>query len=330
MGKHWAFIVPQYTVQILFMSYLIIVTTFHTKSVTFFESALIIYTVLARSFIIAVRYGFISEARYKLYYSKATANWVAQDLLVLGWLKMSPKTVQEQINATKHRLKIYDEDWMFYFIEKLPKDLDSRLSDDDYYDNDKYNENIIKQKIRSSKNLLQMRRKKGASFIGEDLDLIHQAPLKSDNEEGKNHQLNLSKDVGLNLSVSEDEENGHDANRSYKAESILREMLLLDSANVGMPKYLKCIVLLRIVLQVASQFYHNDRSFVFHWYEYLVTSWYLFTLFYLYGANLIFIVAGMVDFKRKLFLMKIMQSLITPDKDEDFMFSKYFPTINIC
>mmetsp|Transcript_8634 Transcript_8634/g.7652 ORF Transcript_8634/g.7652 Transcript_8634/m.7652 type:complete len:85 (+) Transcript_8634:213-467(+) len=50
----------------------------------------------------------------------------------------------------------------------------------------------------------------------------------------------------------------------------------------------------------------------------------------IYGVNLTFMYAGIIDFRRKLFYMKILQSMISPDKDKQFVFSTYFPTLNIC
>jgi hypothetical protein len=50
----------------------------------------------------------------------------------------------------------------------------------------------------------------------------------------------------------------------------------------------------------------------------------------IYGVNLTFIYAGIIDFRRKLFFMKILHSMITPDKDKYFAFSTFFPTLNIC
>ena len=38
---------------------------------------------------------------------------------------------------------------------------------------------------------------------------------------------------------------------------------------------------------------------------------------------------GITDYKRKLFYMKILNSMISFDKDQKFTFSTYFPTINI-
>lgn len=52
--------------------------------------------------------------------------------------------------------------------------------------------------------------------------------------------------------------------------------------------------------------------------------------FIIWGYNIRFIYVGVTDFRRKLFFMKILKSMISVDKDKDFIFSTYFPTLNIC
>mmetsp|Transcript_15995 Transcript_15995/g.13974 ORF Transcript_15995/g.13974 Transcript_15995/m.13974 type:complete len:231 (+) Transcript_15995:1332-2024(+) len=56
----------------------------------------------------------------------------------------------------------------------------------------------------------------------------------------------------------------------------------------------------------------------------------MFSVFFIYGTNFLFVTSGLIDFNRKLFFMKILQSLISPNKDKLFVFSTYFPTINSC
>ncbi|CAI2359033.1 unnamed protein product [Moneuplotes crassus] len=325
IGTHWWIVVPQYSLQLFFIGFLAIVVFLPTKSLTHYETGILVYSVIARCFIIAVRYGFMSITRFKLYKSKATFSWILHDLLLLGWLKMTPESLKEQITATKNRVKILEEDWNFIFIETLPIDLHNRLLDLDNHNQENYDEEQIKRKIKYSRKVLHMRKTKEASFVGEDLDIIHKTS-KSDKPDDKNSDSENA--YGFLSKV--DEENMPTEETTYKAESILREMLTLDSAYHGVPRYAFWIVGFRILLQVCCQFFENNMSFVFHWYEYLATIWYSLTLFYIYNANLFFVISGLADFKRKLFLMKILGSLISIDKNRDFVFSSYFPTINIC
>ncbi|CAI2386921.1 unnamed protein product [Moneuplotes crassus] len=327
IGMNWRIVLPQYVVQILCVGFISIVACFPTKGLTYYEIGFLVYIVTARSFVIAVRYGFMSRARYKLYKSKTNFSWISQDLLLFGWLKMSPSSLREQVNATKHRIKILDEEWNFNFVESLPLDLHLKLCNLDYYLDEGFNEKDYKCKIKSAIKVHQMRKSKKSSFVGENLDMIHRV-FKQSSADG-NRQTDKF-DFEKEFLSSIDEENTPSCNPSYKAQSVLREMLMLDSVHHGVPRYALCVVIIRILLQVVCQYFENNRSFVFHWYEYLITIWYLGTLLYIYKANLIFVIAGLVDFKRKLFLMKVLKSLISIDKDKNFILSSYFPTINLC
>ena len=44
--------------------------------------------------------------------------------------------------------------------------------------------------------------------------------------------------------------------------------------------------------------------------------------------NILFVLAGIVDYKRKLFFMRVMTALISPAKDKDFEYASLLPTIN--
>ena len=132
IGNHWLFLIVQYSTHTFLLSYIVVFHVLPMKSVTYYEISFLIYTIIARCFIIAARYGFISSTRYQLYKSKVNFNWISSDFLLFGWLKMSPKSLKEQIEASKYRLQIYEKDWNFSFVECLPKDLSNRLQEDNY------------------------------------------------------------------------------------------------------------------------------------------------------------------------------------------------------
>ena len=98
----------------------------------------------------------------------------------------------------------------------------------------------------------------------------------------------------------------------------------------GKPFAVLLVVITRIVMQFFVQYYETGFSFSFFWYEWLMTLFYVLIVILVYGVNFIFIFAGIIDFKRKLFFMKILQSMISVEKDPDFTFATYFPTLNIC
>ena len=130
-------------------------------------------TIISRCFIVSVRYGFMSSLRYKLSSSKANLNWIIADFLFLGWLKLSPKTAKNEIAATRHRLQINDDEFKFNFTQDLPLELEQRFSKDDYYINNKEGISLLKTKVATQRQLFRQRKKPGASFIEDELEIVH-------------------------------------------------------------------------------------------------------------------------------------------------------------
>lgn len=88
----------------------------------------LVIMMMCRSFVIGVRYGFMSTARYQLYKTKVNLKWILEDLLFFGWLELKPKTLKEEIIASKARIEIDNEEFEFTFCRELPKGLDIKLS----------------------------------------------------------------------------------------------------------------------------------------------------------------------------------------------------------
>ena len=106
-------------------------------------------------------------------------------------------------------------------------------------------------------------------------------------------------------------------------------MGLLESAINNSSFPLVLIVIIRLMIPTLANLYTNDFKLWPHWYEFIMIACEWIIICLIYGVNLTFIYAGIIDFRRKLFFMKILHSLISPEKDKEFMFSTYFPTLNI-
>ena len=220
---------------------------------------------------------------------------------------MGPKSLKEQIKASKQRLQIHDDEWKFSFIENLPADLHQRLTKNREDQGNKFDPKIFRQNTKiSSKSIASM------DFSKNDRN----ARKVKGEEEKRNY--------------TEDEEMRGDKYKVYQVESVLKEITLLEATHSGNSSYAIWIIITRCVLQLIYQFHTGGDTFNLPWYEYILTFWNLLAIFVVYGTNLIFIYAGLIDFKRKLFFMKILQSIISPNKERNFAFSNYFPTINSC
>ena len=101
-------------------------------------------TIFMRSFIIAVRYGYISEMRLRtlsagvLEFSKITS-----DLLVNNWLLFHPEYLNIEYESTIFRNEIEECSFQMAFIEDIHDDLKDRLTDLNYYSSS-FNRDTIK------------------------------------------------------------------------------------------------------------------------------------------------------------------------------------------
>lgn len=70
----------------------------------------IFFWVLLRSFLIAVRYGFMSKYRYKLVLKhKLPPEEVNYDLVMHAWVNYEPHSFERELKASFYRLSIRDD-----------------------------------------------------------------------------------------------------------------------------------------------------------------------------------------------------------------------------
>ena len=56
--------------------------------------------VILRAFIIAVRYGFISEFRFKLLHtSRQDLSYIVKDLLLMNWISLHPDGLEPELDS---------------------------------------------------------------------------------------------------------------------------------------------------------------------------------------------------------------------------------------
>ena len=290
--------------------------------------------IVTRSFIIGVRYGMMSDVRYKLSHSKAKLDWISKDFLITGWFRISPESYKIEWEASMHRLQINQKDFLFTFIRELPKDLSERFSNSDYYNANNFDQKELNIKIATQK-LIFKEKKNTSSMFDDELGLIHNSSkdvLRNEEEEtSKNDSLQILQNKSVSIDFGEENQQWWVPKKLYKGDTILREITLLESAMYRFPWIIFIITGIRIVIQITIKIYTisvNKATGTQVIFEVLFLCIEIVIVFIIHTANLAFVYAGSGDFKRKLFQMKILQSLITPEKDEDFIFSNFFPTLN--
>jgi hypothetical protein len=245
-----------------------------TNSITLGEIAFIVITLVSRCFIIAVRYGFMSDTRFKLLKSKAKIGWLRKDFLLLSWMYLTPKSIKDESNATMYRLKIYPKEWTLKFVEKLPQDLHKRLAKDDYYEKKQFKESDIKVKIKAQKKMF-LKRRQESSFVEEELKYVHKnirgsLSIDATKTAPKKSLTPPDSNFSAHSNLVQDGEQ-QETKIYYSGASVLREMCLLETTYSGSLKEIFLIVIVRCILQLVCQFYQNNYSFIFPWYEYILT-----------------------------------------------------------
>lgn len=101
-------------------------------------------TIFMRSFIIAVRYGYISEMRLRTLSSGVLEiSKITSDLLVNNWLLFHPEYLNIEYESTMYRNEIEESSFQMAFIEDIHDDLKDRLTDLNYYSSS-FNRDTIK------------------------------------------------------------------------------------------------------------------------------------------------------------------------------------------
>ena len=110
---------------------------------------------------------------------------------------------------------------------------------------------------------------------------------------------------------------------------MLREIVLLSNSGNFSVRIFKLLVLLRLLLPGFLRVLEGEPLYGDHQINYFVYFAMVGLQLFISYVNLLFVLIGIIDYKRKLFFMRIMTSIISPAKDKDFVYSSFLPTMNI-
>ena len=291
---------------------------------------------------ISIRYGTMSDTRYKMHWTSVNTKWIAKDYLFNGWINFSPEILTEEIDAAKHRCDIDDHDFTFTFIEELPHQLATKFEDTDYYLHHKYSPKDYKNKIKRFKKTLKKKTSTINPSVSHEFSVINEENYLSIFEEAVKDNIfyddSIEKGTKIVSNILKKEHSDlnscslsaiRHSKHVYRGDNILREIGLLEKATMPSNAVAAIITFIRILIIYGVQIYHGNYYFAQYWYEYIMVAVLLYLYISTYRFNIMYIQWGITDYKRKLFYMKILNSMISFDKDQKFAFSTYFPTINI-
>ena len=243
-----------------------------------------ILALFIRSFIIACRYGFISEERLRtVRKGKQKLVYLKSDLILFNIVSIRPQALEDEIPASIWRNEIEEEDFEFRFLERPGADLQEKLLDRNYYVNNKYSKSgTVSTSIKRLSEVSEKIRKNVA------IDLRRAYTGKQNDGELK----------------------WEDAQQQYKGTLLMREIALFSNILPTNLVPYSLIIALRLLIPYFVRWLDNLPVFGEFWFEY-VLQFKLIMLSYLMAlVNTRFILFGVLDFKRKYFYARLLRSML--------------------
>lgn len=115
----------------------------------------------------------------------------------------------------------------------------------------------------------------------------------------------------------------------YQGDAIIREIALLEAQSSLSTLPIKILLMFRVVMILSIQFRYKDEILTFNLADTLIYGSLIVLNWTLHYINMTFILVGLVDFRRKLFYMKMMSAAIDPDiKESEFIAANFLPTLD--
>ncbi|CDW86475.1 UNKNOWN [Stylonychia lemnae] len=264
-------------------------------------------TIIIRSFIVAVRYGFSSKLRFKVLRStRKDATYVSQDLIAQSWVYTTPKQLDPEIDSVFWRNQIEEKQFFMRFYEELDEVTTQKFTDPDFYNREGFEFDMNSSRKEYLGHETRIRKKQD--------DKIELDPYDEDYEMYSLHSFKR----GL-------------FSKSLKPSSgrlVFREIAIFAGAKCVSLKYMLIIlpiikaslVLLIRYLEHGSPIALDIDGFIYQIAE-LPVFWFL------TFANYLFVAIGLIDFQRRVFMIKAIGSLINPFKQDVSVKYMIFPTL---
>ena len=129
-------VMHQYIIHFTIISSMICYITLPMPSFNYGDVVLVLISLSMRCLIITVRYGLMPDARYKRIHEQIDINYARADFIYFGWVRFDQKSLKHEIQTTKLRWEIDEDEFTFSFAERLSDDLRQKLTVNEYEDCD--------------------------------------------------------------------------------------------------------------------------------------------------------------------------------------------------
>jgi hypothetical protein len=165
VGSIWKILTIQYTQSVCFIAIFLVYFAVGSDVFVISEFIFPVITIIIRSLIIAIKYGLMSNTRYSVLKKKHNFEWMTAELLIIQWQQANFTSIETEIKASKYRMKVEDDDFMFQFIDPLDKVDHEQLSNPDYYKENKLKVSDIVKELKAKKKLTKQEVKEHSKSI---------------------------------------------------------------------------------------------------------------------------------------------------------------------
>ncbi|TNV83100.1 hypothetical protein FGO68_gene934 [Halteria grandinella] len=296
---------------------------------------------IIRSFIVSVRYGFISDLRHDLYKASVQdLTFIAKDLLTENWIKLNPTGgLMEEIQASMYRNNVEEQVFTFSFTQVLDRTSAARYSQEDYY--------LANKSVQSQEDEMSFSKGTLKYFMAQRKDEIieytERYELRMLMVAIGNKDKAAGRRVGKRLTMADEFENDlynyytpetideiiENNKQRYPAKLLMREIALFGAVFQLSNKFPLIITFLRALSPFVARAYETGNPVAyFGWDSWMYQVFELFFCSVQVYFNYVFVHAGLIDFHRREKMLLACSGLIDPIKDNKCPAYRSNPTIN--
>ena len=109
----------------------------------------------------------------------------------------------------------------------------------------------------------------------------------------------------------------------------MREVALFSNVIPLRLREATLVIGIRLAIPCLVRLYEGKPFFGDMWSEHMICSMLIILHFLLSLQNSVFLLFGVVDFKRKYFYMRMLRSMLLPNKEKEFIYGNLFPSLNL-
>ncbi|CDW83738.1 UNKNOWN [Stylonychia lemnae] len=283
--------------------------------------------------IIALRYGTTSESKLNDLRSRVYPEKELNQEYLTSWLDLDISNIDKEIKHSMIRNEIENLTFHNMFLSKLPIKLKERINDYHFFENNKYTKEEFKKQLTDQSLLVSLKLKKSSKNISIRNQTTNSKCLRKFESIANAQDSIIIEDIEQD--PKDEEMLQRHSSRLFFKDLVIATKYKNQKANHKF-YYIVSIIhaLLPFILTLGYKYstkdddpnWNQQYSSVMFWF-YTVACFNINAA--VYYNNTVFQIIGIIDFKRKRYLQKLMTKLIEIDRYKAQGYQKIMPLINI-